>query len=89
LVKELNSQLARTEPLTRSGKSSVLHLLTREAADEEKRSIEKDLKRWKGVSQEKDAIIADKDKQIAELEQTGGQFLSFISNSIRVNNFIP
>lgn len=67
----MNSQLARTEPLTRSGNSSVLHLLTRDAADEEKRLIEKELVRWKDVSKEKDGIIMDKDSRIAELEQAG------------------
>lgn len=49
----------------------MLHLLTRDAADEEKRLIEKELVRWKDVSKEKDGIIMDKDSRIAELEQAG------------------
>lgn len=70
-VKELTSQLARVEPLSRTGKSSVLYLLTREAADEEKRDLVNEVNNWKDVVQEKDAVIADKNKRIAELEQLG------------------
>lgn len=71
LIKELTSQLAQKEPLTRAGKTSVLHLLTREAADEEKRLLEKELRWWKDVSDEKQQMLTQKDKRIAELEQIG------------------
>ena len=69
LIKELTAQAARVEPLTRSGKSSVLYLLTREAADEEKRAVERDLARLKDIMKEKDATIAENDKRIAELQR--------------------
>jgi hypothetical protein len=78
LIKELTAQAARVEPLTRSGKSSVLYLLTREAADEEKRIVEKDLARLKDMVTEKDAIIADNNKQIAGYQQERRFTFSFI-----------
>ncbi|RDB20981.1 hypothetical protein Hypma_011820 [Hypsizygus marmoreus] len=70
LIKELTSQLALKEPLMRSGKTSVLHLLTREAADEEKRTLEKEVTRWKDVATERQKTIDEKDGRIAELEKT-------------------
>ncbi|KDQ60896.1 hypothetical protein JAAARDRAFT_204689, partial [Jaapia argillacea MUCL 33604] len=70
LIKELTTQLARVEPLARSGTTSSLHFLTREAADEEKRALERDLQKWKDAVREKHETTAQKDKRIAELEQT-------------------
>jgi len=71
MIKELTSQLARVEPLSRPGKSSVLHLLTREAADEEQKVLEKELARWQDTSKGKDLTISEQAKRIAELEQLG------------------
>ena len=45
-VKELNSALASKTPLAAT-EGSVLNLLTREAADEEKRILERDAQHWK------------------------------------------
>lgn len=71
LIQELTSQLARVEPLARSGKTSLLHFLTRDAADEEQRGLENEIHRWKDIAKAKEAIIAEKDRRIAELERTG------------------
>jgi hypothetical protein len=71
LIQELTSQLARVEPLARSGKTSLLHFLTRDAADEEQRGLEDQVNRWKDIASAKDAIIAEKEKRIAELERAG------------------
>jgi hypothetical protein len=71
LIKELNSQLSLKEPLIRTGKTSILNLITREAADEEQRMMEKEVARWKDVAEEKEKRIIEKDLRIAELEQRG------------------
>ncbi|KAG6376248.1 hypothetical protein JVT61DRAFT_2224 [Boletus reticuloceps] len=70
LVKELTSQLARIEPLSRTGQAVALHFLTREAADEEKRAVEQDISRLQEVIKAKDSVIDEKTKRIAELEQS-------------------
>lgn len=49
----------------------MLHFLTREAADEEKEAIEREVGRWKDVVKDRDIRLADKDKRIAELEAQG------------------
>lgn len=74
LIDQLTAQAARTEPLTRSGKGSVLHLVTREAADEEKKTIERDLAKWKALAKEKDEANEQKNKEITELKQSGTPF---------------
>ncbi|KIL00940.1 hypothetical protein PAXRUDRAFT_821149 [Paxillus rubicundulus Ve08.2h10] len=69
LIKELTSQLARIEPLARTGQGVALHFLTREAADEEKRMAEQDVSRLEEIIKRKDSTLAEKTKRIAELEQ--------------------
>lgn len=71
LIKELTSQLARVEPLSRTGQAVALHFLTREAADEEKRAAEQDISRLQEVIKAKDGVIDEKTNRIAELEQSG------------------
>jgi hypothetical protein len=71
LIQELRTLLAQVEPSARSGKSGLLHFLTREAADEEQRGLEDDIKRLTDIAKVKDAIIAEKDKRIADLERIG------------------
>jgi hypothetical protein len=75
LIDQLTAQAARTEPLTRSGSGSVLHLVTREAADEEKKTIERDLAKWKALAKEKDEVNEQKNKEITGLQQSGTPFL--------------
>ncbi|KAF9246422.1 hypothetical protein BU15DRAFT_70516 [Melanogaster broomeanus] len=70
LIKELTSQLARIEPLSRKGQGVALHFLTREAADEEKRAAEQDILRLEENIKQKDSAIVEKTKRIAELEQS-------------------
>ncbi|KAG5654124.1 hypothetical protein H0H81_007176 [Sphagnurus paluster] len=69
LIEEMQTQLKMKEPLMRSGNTAVLNLLTREAADAEMRNIQEDLARWKGVANERQRAIAERDVRIAELEQ--------------------
>ncbi|KAJ3736045.1 hypothetical protein DFJ43DRAFT_1221245 [Lentinula guzmanii] len=86
--KELTTNLAKIEPLMRSGKTSVLQLLTREAADEENRKIENEVSVWRqryeeaqGVMKEKDQLLkerAQREKElIFELEVEKKNFLTF------------
>jgi hypothetical protein len=77
LIKELTSQLSRKERLTRTGKTSVLNLITREAADEEQRNIEKEVTLWKRLAEEKELSIGLRDERITELEQKGSWSLKF------------
>ena len=58
-----------------SGKPYMLHFLSREAADEEKKEIEKELARWKEVVKQRDVQLIEKDKQIAGLENQSECFL--------------
>ncbi|KAH7873628.1 uncharacterized protein C8R40DRAFT_1112879 [Lentinula edodes] len=67
--KELTTNLAKVEPLMRSGKTSVLHLLTREAADEENRKIENEVLAWRQQFEEAQEIIKEKDQLIKESAQ--------------------
>ena len=77
LIQELTSELARVEPLAKSGKTSLLHFLTRDAADEEQRALEAEINRWKDTVKSKNATLAAKDKRVAELERIGSYSYSF------------
>ncbi|KAH7889586.1 hypothetical protein F5I97DRAFT_1802459 [Phlebopus sp. FC_14] len=70
LIRELTSQLARVEPLARTGQGVALHFLTREAADEEKKAMEQDVSRMQDALKHKDDIIAAKNERIVELDQS-------------------
>jgi predicted nucleic acid-binding Zn-ribbon protein len=64
LIQELTTQLARVEPLARTGNSSALRFLTREAADEEQRTLENQLTELKHT-------LEDKNTQIVHLRRRG------------------
>lgn len=55
----------------RSGKSSVLHLITREAADEETRELDKEKDKWKQRAEEAEKKLKIKDEKITEMQGTG------------------
>ncbi|KAI5121022.1 hypothetical protein M0805_005967 [Coniferiporia weirii] len=65
-IKEMTSQLARIDSLTREGKTSTLHFLTREAADEERRDIERQVDQLRKALREKENDIAERDAAIDE-----------------------
>ncbi|KAI6045538.1 hypothetical protein EDC04DRAFT_2559459, partial [Pisolithus marmoratus] len=71
LVRELTSQLARIEPLSRTGQNVALHFLTREAADEEKRAVEQEIAQLRDVINQKDAVISEQSKRVDELQDLG------------------
>lgn len=68
LVRELTSQLARIEPLSRTGQNVALHFLTREAADEEKKTVEQEIVQVRDVVKQKDLVISEQSKRIDELQ---------------------
>ncbi|KAF9030813.1 hypothetical protein BDZ89DRAFT_1241556 [Hymenopellis radicata] len=78
LIDQLTLTLAKTEPLMKNGKSNVLQLLTREAADEEQRILERDKDKYKRQLDDQSKTISDLNKRTAELEQER-KFATFIS----------
>ncbi|TFK54704.1 hypothetical protein OE88DRAFT_1653157 [Heliocybe sulcata] len=78
LIQELTSSLARVEPLARSGHTSSLHFLTREAVEEEKRNLEQEVSRLKETVKKREQELAEsrhslKESQIelkAEIERS-------------------
>ena len=69
LIKELTTQIARLTPMFEQGRGSIVHFLTREAADEEKHVLEERLEKAKEALRQKDAVIKDKDARIAALNE--------------------
>ncbi|KAJ3744935.1 hypothetical protein DFH05DRAFT_1459861 [Lentinula detonsa] len=67
--KELTTNLAKIEPLMRSGKTSVLQLLTREAADEENRKIENEVSVWRQRYEEAQEVMKERDQLLKERAQ--------------------
>jgi hypothetical protein len=61
--------------LTSANSSLNLHFLTREAADEEKREAKDQINSLNRTIQAKDAVISEKDKRIAELQEAGMSFV--------------
>lgn len=64
----------KKEPLLRPGKAHLFNLITRETADEEKRALERDLRRLKELAEDREAKSKIKDERIAELETIGIDF---------------
>ncbi|KAJ7710771.1 hypothetical protein B0H17DRAFT_1324320 [Mycena rosella] len=69
LLKQQEEMLNQKEPLSRDGKHSVLHLVTREKANAEQNSSEEQVTFWKTEAGVKNRLIEDRERQIAELKQ--------------------
>ncbi|KAJ7709652.1 hypothetical protein B0H17DRAFT_232025 [Mycena rosella] len=69
LLKQQEEMLSQKEPLSRDGKHSVLHMVTREKADAEKNSSEEQVTFWKTQADVKNRLIEEREQQIAELKQ--------------------
>ncbi|KAJ6525665.1 hypothetical protein B0H19DRAFT_1198288 [Mycena capillaripes] len=69
LLKQQAEMLSHKEPLSREGKTSVLHMITREDADTEKRSAEEQVVYWKEQVDQRDRLLEEKEREIAELKQ--------------------
>lgn len=48
-----------------------MNLITREAADEEKRVMEKELKRWKEMAEARQATLSERENKMTEMEAIG------------------
>ncbi|KAJ7775099.1 hypothetical protein B0H16DRAFT_1509523 [Mycena metata] len=69
LIKQQEEMLSHKEPLSREAKTSVLHMVTREKADAEKRSAEDQVAYWKEQVDKKDKLLDAKDQEILDLKQ--------------------
>ncbi|KAF7323137.1 hypothetical protein HMN09_00093900 [Mycena chlorophos] len=69
VIKQQDEMLARKEPLAAHGKTSVLYLVTREAADAEKRSAEEQVTFWKREADERQQELERKEQALAEATQ--------------------
>jgi hypothetical protein len=69
LIHDLNTRLARVEPVTRSGKSTILEFLSRDAVEQEKECLSKDITKLKATVTEKNDFIAKNNDKIADLEK--------------------
>ncbi|KAJ6502332.1 hypothetical protein C8R45DRAFT_616042 [Mycena sanguinolenta] len=69
LIKQQEEMLARKEPLSRDGKTSVLHMVTRETTDAEKRSAEEKVAYWQAQWEERGRLLEEQERKIAELTQ--------------------
>lgn len=76
--------MARVEPLLKDGKSNVLQLLTREAADEEKVILEREKDKYKRQFEDQAKAIHEKDQRILELDQERRFSNLFASRYLRV-----
>ncbi|KAJ7724477.1 hypothetical protein DFH07DRAFT_854920 [Mycena maculata] len=70
LLKQQEEMLSRKEPLSKDGKGSVLHMVTREHADAEKRSAEEQVTYWKSQADTRERLVQQKETEIAALKQT-------------------
>ncbi|KAH9050603.1 hypothetical protein EDB84DRAFT_2394 [Lactarius hengduanensis] len=69
LIQELTTQVSRLTPMLKKDRTSTLHFLTCEAADEEKRIFEEHLREVQEELKRKDGVIKDKDNRIAALNE--------------------
>lgn len=89
VIQEMTSHLNKREPLMRSGSSSVLDLLTRDAANEEKKAFEADLTRWKNIAHERQEKLDDQRARIKELEDIEQDLKMQLKAEIdRANSFL-
>ncbi|KAF9448868.1 hypothetical protein P691DRAFT_775094 [Macrolepiota fuliginosa MF-IS2] len=70
VTQALTEQLTKKQPLAGTGKSSILHLITREAAEEERQGLDKEIAKLKSDLDDTLKKLASKDKIIEELNQT-------------------
>lgn len=65
LFKEHSNVIAASN----SDKPYMLHFLSREAADEEKKDLQQEVSRWQVVVKQRDTVIAEKDQKIKDMAQ--------------------
>jgi len=71
------------QPPPSSSTSAIPHFLTRATADAEQRTLHDKLARLRDELAAKDAVIEERERRIAELEQSGTPFLLDLVGSSR------
>ncbi len=66
----LTTQLTKKQPLAGTGKSSIVHIVTREAAEEERQALDKEIAKLKAELAEATNKLSLKDQEIAELKKS-------------------
>lgn len=66
---QLYTQIGHSSLLQTQGASSILGLLTREAAEKEQDVLKKDLERERQAARDKEQVVKDREARISELEQ--------------------
>lgn len=70
MTQALTAQLTKKQPLAGTGKSSILHIITREAAEEERHALDKEIVKLKSDLDDATKKISLKDQEIVGLKQT-------------------
>lgn len=86
--KALTEQLTKKQPLAGIGKSSILHLITREVAEEERQTLDKEVVRLKSELEDAMKKLSVKDQQIVALRQTGKGIFTNQLTEILINFYI-
>lgn len=68
LIKSLQDQLARQDPLLRSGKKSAFEVLTRDEANNEVKALHKQLEAYRTTIKDQQVALQEKEKLITELQ---------------------
>lgn len=71
IIGKMQTQIGHSSLLQTKGASSILGLLTRDAAEKEQDVLKKDLEKARETIKEKEDLVKQRDARIAELEQQG------------------
>lgn len=66
---DLSAQLAKRDPVLKSGKKSAFELLTRDEANIEMHALQEQLKKYREAIQERDQRLKDQHNEIEGLEE--------------------
>ena len=77
----LREQLVKKQPLAGLGKPSVLNFITRQVADAEKQTLDKEIIKLKGEIGEAEKKLSKRDQEIGELKQAGESLLFLLEQS--------
>lgn len=70
MTQTLTAQLTKKQPLAGTGKSSILHIITREVAEEERQALDREIAKLKGDLDDVTKKLSLKDQETVELKQT-------------------
>lgn len=70
LIKELNAQITRKEPLLLTSEGSLFNILTREEADKETHNLQQQVKSWKAEVENTNKLLKERDDEIVRLRES-------------------